>query len=47
MEFGKPGAVFRMKQQSVEDGHAYMLRTVETAENVCEMATDTLVVRDG
>ena len=46
-EFGKPGAVFRMKQQSLNGEYAYILWTAETADNVYEMATDTLVVRDG
>ena len=46
-EFGKPGAVFSMKQQSVEGDYAYILWTAETADNVYEMATDTFVVRDG
>ena len=46
-EFGKPGAVFRMKQESLNGEYAYILWTAETADNVYEMATDTLVVRDG
>ena len=46
-EFGKPGAVFNMKQQSVRGDYAYILWTAETADNVYEMATDTFVVRDG
>jgi ketosteroid isomerase-like protein len=46
-EFGKPGASFSMKQQSVEGEYAYILWTAETADNVYEMATDTFVVRDG
>ena len=46
-EFGKPGATFSMKQQSVEGEYAYILWTAETADNVYEMATDTFVVRDG
>jgi ketosteroid isomerase-like protein len=46
-EFGKPGAAFSMKQQSVEGDYAYVLWTAETADNVYELATDTLVVRDG
>jgi hypothetical protein len=33
-EFGKPGAVFSMRQQSVEGDYAYILWTVETADNV-------------
>ena len=46
-EFGKPGAAFSMKLQSVEGDHAYILWTAETADNVYEMATDTFFVRDG
>jgi len=46
-EFGKPGAVFSMKQQSVEGDYAYILWTAETADNVYEVATDTFVVRNG
>ena len=46
-EFGKPGAVFSLKQQSVEGDYAYILWTAETADNVYELATDTFVVRDG
>jgi SnoaL-like protein len=46
-EFGKPGAVFTMKQQSVDGDYGYIVWTAETAENVYELATDTFVVRDG
>src|SRR5215471_15185889 len=46
-EFGKPGASFNMKQQSVEGDYAYIVWTAETADNVYELATDTFVVRDG
>ena len=46
-EFGKPGATFSMKQQSVEGDYAYILWTAETAENVYQVGTDTFVVRDG
>ena len=46
-EFAKPGAVFSMKQQFVEDEYAYILWTAETADNVYELGTDTFVVRDG
>jgi ketosteroid isomerase-like protein len=46
-EFGKPGASFSMKRQSVEGEYAYILWAAETADNVYEMATDTFVVRDG
>src|SRR5262245_36124300 len=46
-EFGKPGAAFSMKQQSVEGDYAYILWTAETADNVYGVATDTFVVPDG
>ena len=46
-EFGKPGATFSMKQQSIEGDYAYILWTAETADNVYELGTDTFVVRDG
>jgi ketosteroid isomerase-like protein len=46
-EFGKPGAIFSMKQQSIEGDYAYILWTAETADNVYEVGTDTFVVRDG
>ena len=46
-EFGKPGAVFSIRQQFVEDEYAYILWTAETADNVYEAGTDTFVVRDG
>ena len=46
-EFGKPGAMFSMKQQFVEGDYAYILWTAETADNVHELGTDTFVVRDG
>ncbi len=46
-EFGKPGAVFSLKQQFVEGDYAYILWTAETADNVYELGTDTFVVRKG
>jgi hypothetical protein len=46
-EFGKPGAVVSMQQQSVEGEYAYILWTAETADNIYEIATDTFVVRNG
>ncbi len=46
-EFAKPGAVFTMKQQFVQDGYAYILWTAETADNVYELGTDTFVVQNG
>jgi ketosteroid isomerase-like protein len=46
-EFGKPGTSFSMNAQSIEGDYAYCLWTAETADNVYELATDTLVIRDG
>jgi ketosteroid isomerase-like protein len=46
-EFGKPGTAFSMKHQSIVGDYAYCLWTAETADNVYELGTDTLVVRDG
>ena len=46
-EFGKPGATFSLKHQSVEGDYGYILWTAETADNVYELGTDTFVVRDG
>src|SRR5262245_30663585 len=47
VEFGKPGAAFSLKQQSVDGDYAYILWTAESADSVYELATDTFVVRDG
>jgi ketosteroid isomerase-like protein len=46
-EFGQPGAAHTMKHESIVGEYAYVLWTVETADNVYELGTDTLVVRDG
>ncbi len=46
-EFGKPGTIFSMAQQSVEGEFAYIVWTAETANHVYEMGTDTFVVRNG
>lgn len=46
-EFGKPGASFTMKTQSVEGDYAYILWTAVTADNTYELATDTFVVQKG
>ncbi len=46
-EFGKPGATFSLKHQSVEGDFAYILWTAETTDNVYEVGTDTFIVRDG
>ena len=47
VEFGKPGASFTMRQQSVEGDYAYILWSAETADNVYDVATDTYVIREG
>ena len=46
-EFGKPGATFNLKHQSVEGNYGYILWTAETADNVYELGTDTFVVHNG
>jgi len=46
-EFEKPRLAFNMKHLSIEGEYAYVLWTAETADNVYELGTDTLVVRDG
>ena len=46
-EFAKPGASFSMNVVSIEGDYAYCIWTAETADNVYDLATDTLVVRDG
>ena len=46
-EFGQPGTAFSMKLLSIEGDFAYCIWTAETADNVYELGTDTLVVRDG
>jgi len=45
-EFGKPGATFSLKHQSIEGDYGYILWTAETADNVYALGTDTFVVRD-
>ena len=42
-EFRKPGTISNTKQRSVEGDYAYMIWTAETAANVYELATDTLL----
>ena len=46
-EFGKPGASFTMKVQTVERDYAYIVWSAETADNVYELATDTFFVQNG
>ena len=46
-EFAKPGSSFELKHKSIEGEYAYIIWTAETAENRCELATDTFVVREG
>jgi ketosteroid isomerase-like protein len=46
-EFGKPGTTFSMKHTSIDGNYAYVLWTAETADNVYELGTDTMVVQNG
>jgi ketosteroid isomerase-like protein len=46
-EFGQPGTAYRMTLESIDGEYAYVLWTAETADNVYELGTDTLVVRGG
>lgn len=46
-EFGQPGTAFSMNVLSIEGEFAYCIWTAETADNVYELGTDTLVVRGG
>jgi len=46
-EFGQPGTTFSMLHESVEGDYVYVIWTAETADNVYEFATDTIVVRNG
>ena len=46
-EFGRPGTTFSMKLVSIDGEFVYCIWTAETARNVYELCTDTLVVRDG
>jgi ketosteroid isomerase-like protein len=46
-EFGKPGTAFSMNHESIEGDYAYVLWNAETADNVYDSCTDTLVVRNG
>lgn len=46
-EFGKPAMSFEMVDRKVEGDIAYIVWSAETADNVYDYATDTLVIRDG
>jgi ketosteroid isomerase-like protein len=46
-EFGQPGTRFELEQMSIDGDYAYLLWSAETADNVYDMGTDTIVVRDG
>jgi ketosteroid isomerase-like protein len=46
-EFGKPGTTHRMLHESIDGDYGYVLWTAETVDNVYELGTDTLVVRNG
>lgn len=47
VEFGKPGAAFEMKRESVEGDYAYIVWAAETADNIYEIGSDTFVIRNG
>jgi steroid delta-isomerase-like uncharacterized protein len=46
-EFAKPGSSLRIQLRCVEGDYAYLLRTVETADNSHQFAADSFVVRNG
>ena len=46
-EFGKPGMSFSMNHVAVEGETALIAWNAETADNVYELGTDTLIVRGG
>lgn len=46
-EFGKPGMSFTMNHVAVDGEAAFIAWNAETADNVYELGTDTLIVRDG
>lgn len=46
-EFAKPGSSFKLNHESVKGDYAYILWSAETADNIYDMVTDTLVVKDG
>jgi len=46
-EFSKPGASFTLQTQAVEGDVAFLVWNAETADNVYEVAADTMVIRDG
>lgn len=46
-EFGKPGASFELKHQSIQGEFAYIWWTAETADSKYDLGTDTFVVRGG
>ncbi len=46
-EFGRPGASFDLKHQSIQGELAYIWWTAETSDNQYDLGTDTFVVRDG
>jgi ketosteroid isomerase-like protein len=46
-EFAKPGAMFSMRQQTVEGEYAYLFWDASTADKVYEACSDLMVVRGG
>jgi ketosteroid isomerase-like protein len=46
-EFEKPGMSFDLLQQQVDGDTAYIVWKAESADNVYEIGTDTIIVQDG
>jgi ketosteroid isomerase-like protein len=46
-EFAKPGASFSLDKRIIDGDTAFIAWSAETADNVYDLGTDTLVVRDG
>ena len=46
-DFAKPGMSFSLDNRIVDGDTAFIAWSAETADNVYELGTDTLVVRDG
>jgi hypothetical protein len=46
-EFAKPSASVTSRQRLVEGDYVHLVWTAETADNSCELAGDTFVIRNG
>jgi ketosteroid isomerase-like protein len=46
-EFGKPGMSFELLRQEVCGDTAFIVWKAETADNRCEVGTDTFIVQNG